>query len=70
MEGKPFYYSKTVWVNALALVGPVAAMFGATTPEWMAISTGVLALANLVLRYFTNEPVEIFTPKAEAPKEG
>lgn len=66
MEAKPIYLSKTIWVNVLALIGPIAASFGATTPEWTAISTGVLAVANLILRYLTKKPVEIFTP----PKEG
>jgi len=64
METKPIYMSKTVWVNALALIAPVASLFGATTPEWMALSTGVLAAANIVLRYITKEPVNIFEAKS------
>lgn len=53
---KPFYMSKTFWVNLLALVALVCqAAFGwVIEPETQA---GILALINLLLRLVTKEAV-------------
>jgi len=57
MESKNPFLSKTLWVNALAIVG----MFiysgngGEVPPE---IATVVLGAINLILRLVTKNPIE------------
>ena len=61
MEKKPWYSSKTLWVNALALVAAVTGTAGidiGLTPEAQAsIVTGIMAVANIVLRLVTTKGV-------------
>lgn len=58
MESKPFWMSKTLWVNALAIAGMVlVGQAGITTEQWAEISGVVLATVNIVLRFVTGEPV-------------
>lgn len=60
MTTKPFYKSKTVLFNALAVIVFVASSFGYTDfapdPEVMALAAAVL---NLVLRYVTSTPIAL-----------
>lgn len=59
MNGKKWYTSKTLWVNALALAGSVALLgLGVSTEEWAGISVTVLSVANIVLRLVTGESIE------------
>ena len=55
---KPWYRSRTVWFNALAVLVLVANQFGFTgwslDPE---VSTGIVALVNLYLRFITKQPI-------------
>lgn len=55
---KPFWKSRTFWLNALAGVGLLAqGQFGdVLDPETAAL---VLAGANLALRFLTREPVSL-----------
>ncbi len=61
METKPFYASKTLWLNIIAVA---AAMFGAfgldvgLTPEVQAaLVGGVMAVVNIVLRFTTKTAI-------------
>lgn len=60
---KPFWASKTMWVNFLALLGALAAAFGldlGLTPEVQgAIATGIMAVVNIVLRAMTSGAVKL-----------
>jgi len=60
-QGKPWYKSKTVWVNIVALVASVAAVYGLEIKqeEQYAIAVGILAVVNIILRFVTREPVYI-----------
>lgn len=57
MDSKPWYASKTLWVNALALVGMIVQ--GITGAEVLDAEAqgGILALVNLVLRLVTKSAV-------------
>lgn len=57
MESKPWYLSKTVWANAIALVGAIAIPLGLGEVKWLAISTPALAVINLIIRLYTGEPI-------------
>lgn len=60
MSCKPWYQSKTVWINALTL----AALIISTIMQWPELQqyatylTYALAIVNLVLRFITNTQLE------------
>ena len=68
METKPFWASKTLWVNALAFIaattGAMGLDIGLTPESQAAIVTGVMALVNILLRFYTKAGV---TAKKENP---
>lgn len=61
MDSKPWYMSKTIWVNALTFAATVASLFGLDLglddATKATIATGVLALVNVVLRAVTRKAV-------------
>jgi len=61
METKPFWASKTLWVNAIALVAAISGAFGmdlGLDPETQAAIVGaVMSIANIVLRFVTKSAV-------------
>jgi len=61
VEAKPWYMSKTLWVNTIAGVAAVAGAFGldlGLDPETQAGIVGaVMAVANIILRLVTKAPV-------------
>ena len=61
MDAKPFWASKTLWVNLLALVASLAAGFGldlGLDPETQAaLIGGVMAVVNVLLRLTTSKPL-------------
>lgn len=61
METKPFYLSRTLWVNVVAGIAAVSTAFGldlGLTPEAQtAVVGGILAVANIVLRLVTKTGV-------------
>lgn len=74
MSTKPFYKSKTMWVNGIVALAVVAAFFGVqiapsdipmvgeAQPEDVAMAgTGVLAGLNMLLRSVTESAVAIKT---------
>ncbi len=61
MEQKPFYTSKTIWVNVIAMLAIILnALWGfEMDAEFQAaIATTILAVVNIVLRFTTTKPVE------------
>ena len=54
---KPFWVSKTLWINLLAIIAIIAQ--GVTGNEVInaEAQVGILALINLVLRLVTKEPI-------------
>ena len=66
MEAKPWFASKTLWINGLALVASIGATtgfdLGLTAEVQTSIVTGIMALVNIVLRLTTNAPVSVKGP--------
>jgi hypothetical protein len=62
---KVWWMSKTIWVNLIALVGSLAISYGVDPGKWAEISTVLIAVANLVLRLFTNEEVVMFVDQGQ-----
>jgi len=61
MDAKKWYLSKTFWFNIIALVVMVLGAYGYTgevPEEWGVLVPAILALVNLILRYFTKRPIE------------
>lgn len=59
MTPKPWYTSKTLWVNALTLIVMVLGTV-AQWPEFSAYTgqiAGALAIVNMALRFLTDRPV-------------
>ncbi len=48
-EAKPWWMSKTIWVNLIALVGSVVVALGFDASKWAEVSTVTLAVANVIL---------------------
>ena len=59
MDSKPFYQSKTVGFNVMAIIALIASQFGYTGEVTLdaEATAGVMAVVNLVLRFFTNKGV-------------
>ncbi|SFI59753.1 hypothetical protein [Albimonas pacifica] len=61
MEAKPFWASKSIWAQVVALVATLTTMAGldlGLTPEvQVAIVSAVQALVGIALRFKTNQPV-------------
>lgn len=63
MENKSIFASKTFWFNALAIIAMLSMNFGVdlgldenTKAE---ISTGIVAFANIILRFVTSTTVSV-----------
>ena len=58
---KPFWASKTLWVNFIALVTAISTAFGVDlglNPETQVAIVGtVMSVVNIVLRFVTEVPV-------------
>jgi len=57
---KPILKSKTLWVNVIAILGIILnGLYGiGLDAETQAVLvTSVLALANIILRFFTSQPI-------------
>lgn len=67
MDQKPFYTSKTLWFNLLAVAVFVAGSFGYADflpdPDLLALAAAVL---NLGLRFATRQPVSLRPPGRDA----
>ena len=59
-NSKPWWQSKTIWVNVLTAVGTIGAQLAdALPPEWATKILSALAVVNLVLRVITTEPIRM-----------
>lgn len=56
--GKTWYLSKTIWVNVGGLIVFCATAFGFGNVEAAEVEAAVLAVVNVVLRWFTGEPLK------------
>jgi len=56
---KPWWLSKTVWANLIALIGSVVLAIGFDPGRWAEISTVALAVVNLGLRLMTREEITL-----------
>ncbi len=61
MDAKPFYQSKTLWINLLtgaaALFGAFGIDLGLDEETKTKIVVGLLAFVNIVMRFITKQPV-------------
>lgn len=61
-NSKPVWASKTIWINAIALIAAFAGAFGlelGLTPDvQVTIVAGVMAVINIVLRAVTHRPIQ------------
>jgi hypothetical protein len=63
MSGKPFWKSRTIWINAItAAVELSGALTGLLPPGALQLVTNVL---NIALRLITNQPVTVRTPSGD-----
>ena len=58
-QTKPWWTSKTIWVNCVALVGSIALSYGMDESVWAEVSTTVLAVVNLGLRLVSDSGVAL-----------
>ncbi len=71
VETKSIFSSKTFWLNVL---GPVFAWFATSKginlspDEQVGVITGVMALANVVMRFLTVQPVHLIPPSIPQPQ--
>lgn len=66
VPSKPWWQSKTVWANVLALVAAVAVEMQGwefMPPGWETGLAGVVAVVNLGLRTITKEPISLKAEK-------
>jgi len=56
---KPWWMSKTVWTNFIALIGSVVLAIGFDPGRWAEIATVALAVVNLGLRLVTKEEITL-----------
>lgn len=58
MESKPWYASKVLWTNAIAIVGVFTAKhFGLEITAEMTVT--ILGVINSILRFITKKPIVI-----------
>ena len=62
-ETKPFWASRTLWVNFVAIVAAVLGTFGlgdVLDPEFQAtVVAAVMGIVNIILRFVTTKPVTL-----------
>lgn len=62
METKPFWASRTLWINLIAGLVIVAGAFGLdldVTPETQtALVGGIMAIVNIILRFITTTAID------------
>ena len=59
MDSKPFWASKTIWVNFIAIAAAIAATLGMDVgPEFQATAVAfIMGVANIVLRMTTKNAI-------------
>lgn len=56
---KPWWTSRTVWTNLLALIGSIVMAAGFDSARWAEIAAIALALVNLWLRLDTKDQITL-----------
>ncbi len=56
MEAKPWYQSKTLWMNVVALVAAIGVYV--QSKDVTALGAALLSILNFVLRLVTKQPLE------------
>jgi hypothetical protein len=56
MEPKPWWQSKTLWINAAALVAAVGTWI--TTQDTAALVVAGMSMINFILRVITKQPLD------------
>jgi uncharacterized membrane protein YvlD (DUF360 family) len=59
MESKSIFQSKTFWVNLISLIAVIGTAYGLEidTETQAVVATTALAVVNIILRFFTKQPV-------------
>jgi hypothetical protein len=55
---KPWYQSKMIWANALAILTALSAYFAEGAALETTVAAVVMGLINIVLRLVTRQPIE------------
>lgn len=55
---KKWYLSKTIWVNVIIVVSTLATTLATQKLMAAEIGTAISAIANVVLRLLTNQPIQ------------
>lgn len=61
-DAKPFWQSKTFWINSVTLLVTAltwAAGSAVVPPSWQPVITAGLAVANILLRLITDQPLTL-----------
>lgn len=58
MDPKPFWKSKTLWANVVALVTAAGAVVMGQADWQTVLGPVALAIVNMILRFVTKQPVE------------
>lgn len=61
-QAKPFWQSKTVWINAVAIFAAIlesTEIVDLIPADWQAAIPALLAVANIILRTVTHQPVSV-----------
>ncbi len=63
MKAKPFWTSKTLWINVIALIAALGGIFeidiGLTPVVQTAMVTSIMAVVNMILRAITKSAVTV-----------
>lgn len=75
VQVKGWYRSRTVWVNAVVLIGLALAQFGVMDVPWSEeqaseAALAILTLVNMALRVVTDRPVGPRTVRSKAEQTG
>lgn len=62
---KPFWKSKTFWINALVILSLLFAAPEIQDLIGLDVAAGLIALINLILRGLTDTPISLTTPQQE-----
>ena len=60
-SAKPWWMSKTIWTNLLALIGSILISLGFDPGRWAEIATVLLAVTNVMLRLVTKDEIALET---------
>lgn len=56
---KPWYTSKTVWLNVIsAVIALGGSVQGAVPPQWLPLIGLAVGIGNVILRFLTNQPIQ------------